>query len=56
VIGDQLFTDIVFANRLGGYGILVQPLDPDSDSILKIPQREIERALLKWFGFGSLLA
>lgn len=56
VIGDQLFTDIVFANRLGGYGILVQPLDPDSDSILKIPQREIERALLKWFGFGSLSA
>jgi uncharacterized protein len=52
VIGDQLFTDIVFANRLGGYGILVQPLDPSSDSILKVPQREIERALLRWFGFA----
>lgn len=45
VIGDQLFTDGIFGNRIGAYTIIVDPIDP-AVSLRKIIQREIERGIM----------
>ncbi|MCD6309669.1 MAG: HAD hydrolase-like protein, partial [Candidatus Eremiobacteraeota bacterium] len=49
MIGDQIFTDILGANRLGIYTILVKPLGADSWASKIIPRRFLERYYLKKF-------
>ena len=46
VVGDQLFTDILGAKRMGMYAILVKPLSNNEFIWTKI-MRKIERKLLK---------
>jgi len=47
MIGDQLYTDVLGANRLGIYTILVRPLS--KDHFLTIPKRIFEhRARKRW--------
>lgn len=46
VVGDQLLTDILGANNLNMYSILVEPIDPKEMILTKI-RRPIERGLLK---------
>ena len=43
MIGDQVFTDIYGANRLGLYTILVDPLTPREALITRLLQRPLER-------------
>lgn len=46
VIGDQMFTDIIFGNWIRAHSILVDPLDKRL-SFVKTVQREIELFLIK---------
>ena len=45
-IGDQVFTDVVGANRCHMFSILVKPLD-EKDIFLTIIKRPIERFIIK---------
>lgn len=45
-IGDQVFTDVLGANRLKMFSILVQPLD-EKDIWLTIMKRPLERFIIK---------
>ena len=47
MIGDQIFTDIWGANRLGIFSILVDPCGPDIDEFSVKVRRFFERQLLK---------
>lgn len=47
-VGDQIFTDIYGANRLGLTSILVQPLHP-KEEIQIVIKRYIERIVLHWY-------
>lgn len=47
-VGDQIFTDIYGANRLGLKSILVQPLHP-KEEIQIVIKRYIERIILYWY-------
>lgn len=49
MIGDQLFTDIWGAKRVGLYAILVAPVSPASDSLWAKLRRPLERFLLRLF-------
>lgn len=49
MLGDQVFTDILGANKNGLYGILVRPLSDNSKPHTKIA-RSLERAVLKRYG------
>lgn len=44
-IGDQVFTDIFGANRLGIYTILVEPLSEHEALVTKLLQRPLERII-----------
>ena len=46
VVGDQIFTDVVGANRLGMFSILVKPLETKDIFITKI-KRPFEEAIIK---------
>ena len=46
VVGDQIFTDVVGANRLGMFSILVKPLEKKDIFITKI-KRPFEEAVIK---------
>ncbi len=46
VVGDQIFTDVVGANRLGMFSILVKPLERKDIFITKI-KRPFEEAVIK---------
>lgn len=46
MVGDQLFTDIWGAKRLGMASILVEPVDPQTDPWWTRLRRPLERALL----------
>ena len=48
IVGDQIFTDVLAANRLGIKSVLVQPIKP-KDSWGEIKKRIIEKKLLKKF-------
>jgi len=50
VIGDQLFTDILGAKKLGIYSILVRPLGKDHWTTRLFGKRRKERALLDSLG------
>ncbi|MCL5035570.1 MAG: HAD-IIIA family hydrolase [Chloroflexi bacterium] len=50
MIGDQIFTDIFGAKRLGIFTILVKPLGSDSLASNIFPRRGLEKYLLKIFG------
>ena len=45
-IGDQVFTDVIGANRCGMFPILVKPLD-EKDIWLTVMKRPLERYILK---------
>lgn len=46
VVGDQIFTDVIGANRMGMFSILVKPLETKDILITKI-KRPLEEAILK---------
>lgn len=46
IIGDQLFTDVIMANILGSFSILVDPLDKKL-SFFKTVQRQLELAIVQ---------
>lgn len=50
MIGDQLFTDILGANRLGMYSILVEPIGGDHWTTRLSGRRRREKEMLKLFG------
>ena len=54
VIGDQLFTDIWFAKRMGAVSILIQPSGPDLIFGVKL-KRLLERPLLRSYERKGLL-
>ena len=45
-IGDQIFTDVIGANRLKMFSILVKPLD-EKDIFITLIKRPFERFILK---------
>ncbi|SHH19295.1 YqeG family HAD IIIA-type phosphatase [Thermosipho atlanticus] len=47
VIGDQIFTDIIFGKLLGAYTIKVQPIDTSKEFIITKLLRFFEKILLK---------
>lgn len=47
VIGDQLLTDVLGANRLGLHPILVTPISPKDESVFTRFNRRIERRILE---------
>lgn len=49
-IGDQMFTDVVGANRLGIYSILIKPLGPDHWTTILTGRRAKERKILVQMG------
>lgn len=46
-VGDQLFTDILGANRAGIWSILVEPLNPKEILMVRM-KRPLERLVCKW--------
>ncbi len=50
MIGDQIFTDIFGAKRLGLYTILVRPVDPAREDAWVRFRRFLERIILRWQG------
>ena len=46
VVGDQVFTDVVGANRMKMYPILVKPID-EKDIFITVIKRPLERFILK---------
>lgn len=46
VVGDQIFTDVIGANRMGMFSILVKPLETKDILITRI-KRPLEEAILK---------
>jgi predicted HAD superfamily phosphohydrolase YqeG len=46
VIGDQLVTDVLGANRLGGYSILVNPIERKTEKWYTRMNRRLERRML----------
>ena len=46
VVGDQIFTDVIGANRVGMFSILVKPLETKDIFITKI-KRPLEEAIIK---------
>jgi len=48
VVGDQIFTDVLGANRMKMYPILVEPIK-EKDIIVKIIKRPIEKAIKKQY-------
>lgn len=48
MIGDQIFTDVFGAKRLGLYTILVRPVDPTREDIFVRFRRFLERIVLHW--------
>lgn len=48
IIGDQLFTDILLANKLGAYSILVKPLSDNEWWATKLFNRTRERFVRKY--------
>lgn len=47
MVGDQLFTDVWGAKRLGMYTVLVQPVDPSLEGIWTRARRRLERLILR---------
>jgi len=47
-IGDQLFTDVYGAKRMGMYNILVKPIDP-REEIQIVLKRKLERIVLHYY-------
>ena len=45
-VGDQIFTDVIGANRAHMYSILVKPID-EKDIFLTIMKRPLENYILK---------
>jgi len=50
MIGDQMFTDVLGAKRLGIFTILVSPLGADSWASNIFPKRYLEKYYLRHFG------
>lgn len=50
MIGDQIFTDVLAANKIGVKCILVKPIKPKDTYVEKI-KRKIEKSLIKKFKF-----
>ncbi len=48
MIGDQIFTDVLAAKRLGLYAILVQPIADDPRDVSLKLRRLLERLILRW--------
>ena len=49
VVGDQIFTDILGANRMKLYPILVEPIIVEKDYLITKIKRPIEKKILeKW--------
>ena len=46
VVGDQLFTDILGANRAGMHSILTRPIEPEAGPFFRF-KRALERAILR---------
>ena len=46
VVGDQIFTDIIGANRCNMYSILVKPLE-EKDYLITIIKRPVEKLIIK---------
>jgi phosphatidylglycerophosphatase GEP4 len=55
VIGDRYFTDIVFANQNGHYGIHVAPIDPTQDNAVVQMARKGEQFLVNRWRQKSLV-
>jgi len=47
MVGDQLFTDIWGAKRLGLYTVLVKPVAPEDEGVLTRLRRWLERMILR---------
>ena len=45
-VGDQIFTDVIGANRMHMYSILVKPLD-EKDIFLTVIKRPLEKYIIK---------
>ncbi|OGF53389.1 MAG: hypothetical protein A2Z21_06995 [Candidatus Fraserbacteria bacterium RBG_16_55_9] len=48
MVGDQIFTDIWGAKRLGLYTVLVRPVAPEREGPFVRVRRLLERLLLRW--------
>ncbi len=48
MIGDQIFTDVLAARRLGLYAILVKPIADDPHDVSLKLRRLLERLILRW--------
>lgn len=49
VVGDQIFTDILFAKNAGAYSILVRPIDTSCEPWYFIFKRPIEKIILFFY-------
>ncbi len=52
MVGDQLFTDVWGAKRMGMYTIWVHPVAPDREELSVRVRRFLERQLWRWLGQG----
>ena len=50
MIGDQIFTDVLGARRVGLYTVLVRPFDPDTETSATRVRRWLERGILRLSG------
>ena len=48
MVGDQIFTDIWGAKRLGIYTVLVRPVSPEREGLIVRLRRLLERLILRW--------
>lgn len=55
MIGDQIFTDVVGAKRVGLHAVLVRPFDPTSETSSTRVRRWFERQILRLTGQWSPL-
>lgn len=52
VVGDRLFTDVVFANLNGHHSVLVDPLDASQDNFVVRSVRRLEKTGFENEGFA----
>lgn len=50
MIGDQIFTDVLGARRVGLYTVLVRPFDPETETSSTRVRRWLERQILRLSG------
>ena len=50
MIGDQIFTDVLGARRVGLYAVLVRPFDPETETRSTRVRRWLERGILRLSG------